>query len=236
MTQDYYGILGVPKNASQDQIKNAYRELALKYHPDRNKSKDAEAKFKEINAAYAVLGNPEKRKQYDAFGPEGFNRRFTEEDIFRGFNFDDIFRNLQEMGFGGGPFGAGFGQEQQEQAGVNLYISFDDINRGFDKEFQVEHYGKCGNCNGTGGEPGSKQVRCAACNGKGTVHSQQRTPFGVFSFSSTCNACGGRGRTYEKVCHVCRGTGRVTVKERFRVKADKVGKESKDNARKFGIF
>ncbi len=235
--KDYYRILGVPKGATKEQIKEAYRKLVLKHHPDINKDKDSERKMQEINEAYAVLGDDGKRKQYDAYGPEGFNQRFTEEDIFRGFNFDDIFRQMQDMGFSGGPFG-GFGpQEQQEQSGVNLYLSFDDIESGFDREFQVEHYKRCDNCSGTGGEPGSKQVKCATCNGKGSVHSQQRTPFGIFSFSSTCNACGGRGKTYEKTCHVCKGSGRVRVKEKFRVKAEKVGKESgRDSARRFGIF
>lgn len=234
--KDYYRILGVPKSATKEQIKEAYRKLVLKHHPDINKDKESERKMQELNEAYAVLGDENKRRQYDAYGPEGFNQRFTEEDIFRGFNFEDIFRNLQDMGFGGGPFSQGFGQEQQEQTGVNLYLSFDEIERGFDKEFQVEHYRRCDNCNGTGGEPGSKQVKCTTCNGKGTMHSQQRTPFGVFSFTSTCNACGGQGKVYEKRCSVCKGNGRVIVKERFKVKAEKIGKESKDNARRFGIF
>ena len=96
MAKDYYKALGVPRNASEDDIKRAYRTLAMQFHPDRNKSKDAEAKMQELNEAYAVLSDPEKRKQYDAYGPEGFGRRFTEEDIFRGVNFDDLIQGIPE--------------------------------------------------------------------------------------------------------------------------------------------
>ncbi|MCL4404425.1 DnaJ domain-containing protein, partial [Candidatus Marsarchaeota archaeon] len=107
MAKDFYDILGLKKGASADEIKQAYRKLALQYHPDRNKTKEAEEKFKEINEAYAVLSDPEKRKQYDAYGPEQFNQRYSEEDIFRGFDFQNIFRN---MGFDVGQQGfSGFG-------------------------------------------------------------------------------------------------------------------------------
>ena len=105
MDHDYYKILGVPRDASKDQIKKAYRELALKWHPDRNKEPTAETKIKEINEAYAVLSDPEKRKQYDTFGQAGFNQRFSQDDIFRNVNFEDIFK---EFGFGGGAGGFGF--------------------------------------------------------------------------------------------------------------------------------
>jgi len=106
MAKDYYDILGISHNATLDEIKKAYRKLALKYHPDRNKSKEAEEKFKEINEAYAVLGDPEKRKQYDMYGPAGFSQRYSEEDIFRGFNFKDILKNLGlNLDFGFSDFG-----------------------------------------------------------------------------------------------------------------------------------
>ena len=107
MAKDYYEVLGVSKTANADQIKDAYRALAMKYHPDRNKEKNAEEKFKEINEAYAVLSDPQKRKQYDTFGPEDFRQRYTEEDIFKGFNFEDIIREFQENMFTGGGFGTG---------------------------------------------------------------------------------------------------------------------------------
>lgn len=170
MAKDYYEILGVGKNASLDQIKGAFRELALKYHPDRNKHKDSEEKFKEINAAYAVLSDPNKRRQYDAFGPEGFGQRFTEEDIFKGINIEDIIRGFQENMFGfqdvGNPF-TGFREE--EQRGVNLYIPFDEIERGVNKEFSVQRNKTCDNCKGNGGEPGSKHIKCTKCNGAGRI-------------------------------------------------------------------
>lgn len=233
--QDYYSILGVPKNASPDQIKKAYRELALKYHPDRNKSKEAEEKFKEINAAYAVLGDQEKKKEYDAYGPEGFGKRFSQEDIFRGFNFDDIFQDLQGnmySNFGGEGFG-GFGSEPQ---GVNINLSFDDIERGVDREFEVQRYKSCENCRGNGGEPGSKEIKCTACNGTGMRHVRQNTFLGSFEMMVTCDRCRGRKRVFEKTCHVCKGNGRVLVTERFRVKAERSDAASKDNRRRFGVF
>ena len=244
MTKDYYEVLGVSKSASADQIKSAYRELAMKYHPDRNKEKNAEEKFKEINEAYAVLSDPQKRKQYDSFGPEGFGQRYSEEDIFRGFNFEDIVREFQENmysgGIGTGPFGGDmFSNEPPEQTGVNLSISFADIERGMDREFEVQHYKPCDHCKGSGGEPHSRQIKCPQCNGSGRMHIQQNTLFGRFDMVSTCNKCAGRGRTFEKVCKTCKGQGKVIVKERFRVKVEKTGKdqnESKGKGKFFGVF
>ena len=230
--RDYYDILGVKKNASQDEIKKAYRDLAMKYHPDRNKSKESEEKFKEINTAYAVLSDPEKRKTYDAYGAEGFNERFSEEDIFRGFN-SDFFKDI----FGGGgfnSFGDMFGQQnQQEQTGINMYLSFDDMDRGVDREISVQHYKKCANCRGSGGEPQSKQVKCPACNGAGRRNIQQNTPFGVIRMVSTCDRCGGRGKTFEQVCHVCRSAGRIVVSDKYRIHVERSGKEQEAPKRKF---
>ncbi|MDE1860839.1 MAG: DnaJ domain-containing protein [Candidatus Micrarchaeota archaeon] len=236
MEKDYYQILGVPKDASQEQIKKAYRELALKFHPDRNKSKDAEERFKAINEAYAVLGDEQKRKQYDSYGPEGFNQRFTEEDIFRGFNFDEIFKGMQDSMFGFSNFGPGFGGAEPEQAGVNLYMSFEDLERGIDREFEVQRYRRCGNCRGSGGEPGSKQLKCSSCNGSGRKRIQQNTPFGRFEAITTCGNCGGRGRIFEHVCRTCNGNGRILITERFRIKAEKADEDKDDTRRRFGIF
>ncbi|MDE1761762.1 MAG: DnaJ domain-containing protein [Candidatus Micrarchaeota archaeon] len=240
MGKDYYHVLGVQKSASADQIKKAYRELALKYHPDRNKDKGAEDRFKEINEAYAVLSDPQKRQQYDMFGAEQFGRSFSEEDIFRGFNTEDLFRDMFGQGFGfggfeGGPFG---GFQQQEQTGVSLNLSFDDIERGMDKEFQVQHYKRCANCSGSGGEPGSKQTRCTLCNGSGRRYSQRNSPFGMMTMMTTCNKCMGKGKTYEQICKECRGEGRVIVNERFRVRVDNSanGAEPDQKKKKFGMF
>ena len=242
MAKNYYEVLGISKTSTAEQIKNAYRELAMKYHPDRNKDKNAEEKFKEINEAYAVLSDPEKRKQYDSFGPEGFQKRYTEEDIFRNFNFEDIIREFQDNmftgGMGGSPFGDMFSQEPPEQTGVNLYLSFDDIERGMNKEFEVQRYKNCTNCNGSGGEPGSKQIKCPTCDGKGRVQIQQNTLFGRFNMVSTCSKCKGRGKIFEKSCRVCKGIGKVLVNERFRVKVENESKDKKDTPKRgiFGIF
>jgi molecular chaperone DnaJ len=241
MSEDYYKVLGVAKTATQDEIKKAYRDLAIKHHPDRNKDKGAEAKMQQLNEAYAVLGDPEKRRQYDTFGSEGFNQRFSQEDIFRNFNVEDLFK---EFGFGGGGFGfpgfgSGFGgMEEQEQTGVNLYLSFDDLERGVEKEFDVQHVKRCEHCDGTGGEPGSKQVKCTSCDGHGRKRVQQNTIFGRFEMVTACNKCRGRGKTYDKLCRECRGEGKVLVRERFTIKAGKPGGGGKkeDTRRKFGVF
>jgi len=239
MAKDYYDILGVKKNASQEEIKGAYRALALKYHPDRNKNKDAEEHFKEINEAYAVLSDSQKRQQYDAFGPEGFGQRYSEDDIFRGFNFDDIFKEFQENVFtvGFGPFGADMGgmAQEPEQTGVNLYMPFDDLERGFDREYEVQRQKVCDRCNGTGGEPGSKQTKCDRCNGTGRRHIQQNTFFGRFDMVSTCDKCKGKGKTYDKSCKECKGRGRIIVNEKFRIRAEKTNKKQ-EKPRWFGIF
>jgi len=238
MAKDYYDILGGGKGASTDDIRKAYRNLALKFHPDINKNKEAEARMREINEAYAVLSDADKKKQYDTFGPEGFGKRFTADDIFRGVDFEDIIRQFQEGVFtgGGGPFTTDI-FEQPEQTGVNLYIPFDEIERGSEKEYEVQRQKTCENCKGTGGDPGSKITKCPQCNGTGNVHVQQNTMFGRFSMVSTCNKCRGRGRTYERTCKECRGNGKILVREKFRVKVDTVGKENKESKKgRFWVF
>lgn len=247
MAKDYYDVLGVGRNASQDEIKRAYRDLAFRYHPDRNKDKGAEAKFREANESYAVLGDPEKRRQYDMFGPAGFGQRFSEEDIFRGFDFEKIFRemginmNFSPSGFGNvdnifdSLFGFGGVQQPIEQTGVNVYLSFDELQKGIEKDFQVQHYARCENCNGTGGEPGTKQTRCTACSGTGQLRSTTRTPFGMMQTVATCNRCGGAGRIYEKQCRVCRGKGTVLLTEKFHLSAGKSGAKE-DKKKGWGIF
>ena len=221
------------KNASQDEIKRAYRELAMKYHPDRNKDKDAEAKFKEINEAYAVLGDEQKRKQYDTYGPSGFGQRFSEEDIFKGFNFEDIFKQMQDNVFGFSGMGGQFGDmfNEAEQTGVNINLQFSDMEKGFDRTFEVKHYKTCSNCRGSGGEPGSRQIKCESCNGTGRRRMQQNSILGRFEMITTCNRCSGRGKIFESACKVCRGHGRVIATEKFRIRAESVdsaGKEEKD--------
>jgi len=232
MAKDYYDILGVPHNATLDEIKKAYRELALKYHPDRNKSKEAEEKFKEINEAYAVLSDPEKRKQYDMYGPAGFGQKYSEEDIFRGFNFEDILKDLGlnfDFGFsdfGEEPFFDSFGQSGRGRASVNvgqsilyrLDITFEEAAKGTEKEIRFRHIKKCPHCNGTGAEPNAKLIKCPECNGRGVIVTTRSTFFGRIQTSTVCPRCGGSGKIYDKPCKVCNGTGGVVSDEKVVVK------------------
>ncbi len=238
MAKDFYDILGLKKGASADEIKQAYRKLALQYHPDRNKTKEAEEKFKEINEAYAVLSDPEKRKQYDAYGPEQFNQRYSEEDIFRGFDFQNIFRN---MGFDVGQQGfSGFGsiddifdnlfnnrdsQYDQGTRGSDILakvsVSLSEAVNGASKTINVRHIAQCDRCNGTGAEPDSKVVTCQKCNGRGQVVATRRTPFGVMQTITTCPNCGGAGKIPEKKCRKCGGTGRIQKDERVEIEIPK---------------
>ncbi len=208
--KDYYEILGVSRNATQDEIKEAYRKLALKYHPDVNKSKEAEEKFKEITEAYAVLSDPEKRKQYDMYGEEGIYSQYTQEDIFRGVNFEDIFRDfgfdfsdLFKQFFGN--FETGYSLDIEN----DLDITLQDLYKGGKKEINVSRYEPCKACNGTGVEKGSRWITCPECKGAGQIRSYRRTPFGTMVTVTTCPRCLGAGKIPEKVCKVCNGTGRV---------------------------
>lgn len=223
---DYYDVLGVKKDASQDEIKSAYRTLALKYHPDRNKDHGSEEKFKQINEAYAVLSDPEKRRQYDSYGPEGFNQRYTNEDIFRNFDFENVFRNMgADFGFGNedifGAFGFGRGNESGSDILAGVNISLEDAATGATKKIMLTHVGACKRCNGTGGEPGAKEVRCDKCNGTGTAKSTRRTPFGIISTVGVCDQCRGAGRYFERKCKSCGGTGSARVTEEVEVKIPK---------------
>ena len=242
MTDDFYEILGVSKNATPDEIKKAYRELALKYHPDRNSGKDAEEKFKKINEAYAVLSNEDKKKKYDTYGPEQFNQQYSEEDIFRGFNINDIFKDFGfNIDFGNGRFSS----NSEDSGGDILYrmrISFIEAAKGANKTIEVKHISRCKRCNGTGGEPGAKIVKCSMCHGAGRVRRTVNTFFGAMQTITTCNDCGGAGSFYEKKCKDCRGKGGVVssekidvsipagVKDNMRLKLDGMGDFSKNGS------
>ncbi|MCL4389273.1 MAG: molecular chaperone DnaJ [Candidatus Marsarchaeota archaeon] len=234
MPEDYYDVLGVPRTASQDDIKRAYREIALKFHPDRNPSKSAEEKFKKANEAYAVLSDPEKRKQYDTFGPEGFNQRFTQEDIFRNFNIEDVLRQMG-IDFGFSPFGNndlfgnifGFQQKGGNRGDIGndilarVDVSLYDAAHGVDKEIYVRHVVRCNTCKGTGAEPGSRIVVCSKCGGKGQVSTTRRSPFGIMQTISTCPACNGEGKTPSKRCRACGGTGKSQTENKIKVSIPK---------------
>jgi molecular chaperone DnaJ len=227
MAKDYYSILGVPKNASQAQIKEAYRKLVLKNHPDINKNDEAKTKMQEINEAYAVLGNEEKRKQYDTYGPEMFNRQFSQEDIFRGMNFEDIIRdmglNINFGGFGSEDlFGSFFGGPRQNRdVGQSILyrmdLTLEEIARGTKKKITIKHLKRCSRCSGAGGEPGSKPVKCPRCKGTGYISRQQRSMFGSINTVTPCEDCGGAGKYYDKVCKVCSGKGGVLASENVEV-------------------
>lgn len=233
MDKDYYKILGVPRDASSEQLKKAYRDLALRYHPDRNKDKDAEENFKSINEAYAVLSDPQKRQQYDMLGSTQFNQWYSPDDILRNFDFESVFKNMginiggmgdfeDIFGFGGA---AGAGRAgQRAQYGENLTLNFpvSDMEKGIDTEIEVQHYKICSNCKGNGAEPGSKIITCSECDGRGRVRRGGSSGISAFFFvESTCGRCGGRGVIFEKSCKMCRGQGQLRVKERFRIKIEK---------------
>ena len=217
MAKDYYSILGVPRTASQAQIKEAYRKLVLKNHPDVNKSEEAKTTMQGINEAYAVLGNEDKRKQYDTYGPEMFNRQFSQEDIFRGANFDDILRemglNINFGSFGSDDiFGSFFGGARQNRnvgQGIlyRMDLTLEEIARGTKKKITIKHLKRCSHCSGTGGEPGAKVTKCPKCKGAGYINRQQRSMFGSINTVTTCDACGGAGKYYEKQCRSCSGKG-----------------------------
>lgn len=221
MDKDYYKILGVPKDASAEQIKDAFRALAMKYHPDRNKEKNSEEKFKEINEAYAVLSDKEKRSQYDAYGPDAFNQKYTQEDIFRNFNIEDVLKQMGfQFGFGGQDpfniFGFSQGGSRRVDLGSDILARTDVTLReaatGVEKKIFVNHVKMCEQCDGQGG---TGTVKCKRCGGAGQVGSTRRTPFGVMQMVSTCPECGGRGKSVEKVCKACGGHGRVRKEDKI---------------------
>ena len=210
--RDYYEVLGVSKTASDDEIKKAYRQLAKKYHPDMNPGdKEAEEKFKEVNQAYAVLSDPEKKARYDQFGPEaaegnGFGGGgFGGFGGFEGFDFGDIFGDI--FGGGGGTRARRNGPQRGDDLSQRVTISFEEAAFGCKKEIKYTKVDKCGECGGSGCAEGSSPKTCSRCNGTGQVRVQQRTPLGVFQSTKTCDACGGRGQTIENPCKKCRGTG-----------------------------
>lgn len=219
---DYYQILGVEKDASQEEIKRAYRALALKYHPDRNKEEGAQEKFAQINNAYAVLSDPEKRAHYDRFGSEpqtggmpggpGGAGGFSVEDLFSQF-FGDAF-------FGGGGR-RGNMQPRGEDLQVDAEITLEEARDGAEIEVDVDRLVACDACNGTRSEPGSTPKTCTTCNGSGVVRQQQRTILGSFVTEQPCQTCRGEGVLITDPCKKCKGRGRVIKTEKIKVKLPK---------------
>ncbi|HLF54423.1 MAG TPA: molecular chaperone DnaJ [Candidatus Nanoarchaeia archaeon] len=212
--KDYYKTLGVEKNASQEDIKKAYKKLAKKYHPDISKEPDAAEKFKEINEAAAVLGDAEKRSQYDQFGTSDFGQQFSGfdfRDFAGGFNFDEIFDSLFS--------GFGFRTNKRGRPGRDLVaevdVTLEEVAKGAAKELELQRMVQCDECTGKGG---SNFTQCSTCQGQGIVRSARRTPFGVFATTSTCNKCKGTGEIPEDVCKTCDGEGRLVSREPIKVK------------------
>ena len=215
--KDYYEVLGVDKNASQDEIKSAFRKLAKKYHPDINKEEGAEAKFKEIGEAYAVLGDEQKRKQYDQFGSAAFENGaggFNGFDGFQGFqgfediDLGDIFSDLfgQQFGFGGRRGSNKNRPQKGNDSLVKITLDFEEAVFGCKKELKLDLDEECDECHGKGG---FDEKKCSTCQGRGRIITETRSIFGYIQQESVCPDCKGIGVTYEKTCSACRGNGHV---------------------------
>ena len=217
--QDYYQTLGVEKNASEDDIKRAYRKLAKKYHPDMNPGNaEAEQKFKEVNEAYGILSDAEKRSQYDQFGHAAFEAGGAGGGAgfggFGGFDFGDIFSSFFGGGGGGGRRN---GPIDGEDIGARITIDFTEAVFGCKKEVSYGRIESCADCNGSGAAPGTSPERCSTCNGMGQVTVQQRTPLGIMQSSRPCSACRGTGKFVKTPCKNCRGTGKVKITKKIEV-------------------
>ena len=212
--RDYYEVLGVSRESSPDDLKKAFRQLALRYHPDRNPGdKSAEERFKEINEAYSVLSDPEKRQQYDRFGHAGpAGQGFGGFGDFSGFGVEDILNDFFGGMFGGG--GGGARPRRGADLRYNLTVAFDEAVFGSEKEIVVPRTGVCPECSGTGARKGTRPERCGACHGQGQVTMQQ----GFFAIRRTCGRCGGTGRVVKDPCGNCSGTGQVRERRTLKVK------------------
>lgn len=213
--RDFYEVLGLQKGASDDEIKKAYRKMAMKYHPDRNPGdKAAEESFKEVNEAYSVLSDADKKSKYDRFGHAGVdpNAGFGGGGGgFGGFGggFDDIFDMFGGMFGGGGGGRRRNGPMKGRDIQKSIMISFEEAAFGVKKEIQLAKYVKCDTCNGEGSKPGTHKKTCPKCNGTGQVHTVQRTPFGQFQSTNTCDQCGGKGTIIDTPCTDCHGSGKI---------------------------
>lgn len=232
--RDYYEVLGIAKSATADEIKKAYRNLALKYHPDRvsaDKKKEAEEKFKEISEAYEVLADDQKKARYDQYGHAGVEGSFRQggfdwqdfhhfddlKDVFGGFDLNDLFRGF---GFGGDIYGEeqtsrrGRGPRRGADLEYQMEISFEDAVFGAEKTIQIPRREACTTCGGSGAKPGSKKETCPSCGGQGRVVQSS----GFFSVARTCDNCRGAGVVIKSPCTACGGQGLVKIKRNIKVK------------------
>ncbi|MFB6204276.1 MAG: molecular chaperone DnaJ [Candidatus Nanohaloarchaea archaeon] len=210
MSKEYYEVLGVSEDASQEEIKKAYREKAKKHHPDSQGGGDEE-KFKKINKAYDVLSDEEKRQKYDQFGKAGVEGQASAGQRRAASNFQDLFEQI----FGGG---GGFGSSQQTGTALKVHttITLEEAYSGVEKSFKVSRTRQCPECNGTGAENG-KTSRCEECGGQGRVRQVQQTPLGRAQTVTECPECGGRGEIPEEACHECNGSGTVEEEDQITV-------------------
>lgn len=221
--RDYYEVLGVSRDASDSEIKRAYRKLAKKYHPDANPDNlEAEAKFKEASEAYAILSDKDKRQKYDQFGHAAFANGsdggfdfgdFDFSDIFGDFFGGDIFGDL----FGGGRRGASQGPMKGANLRTAVRITFEEAVTGVDKELDLNLKDECDTCNATGAKPGTSPETCSECNGKGRVIRQQQSLFGMVQNVQTCPRCHGKGTVIKEKCSDCYGEGYVTKRKKIQV-------------------
>lgn len=219
--RDYYDVLGVSRNASADEIKKSYRQLAKKYHPDVNKDdENAAEKFKEVAEAYEILSDDQKRATYDRFGHDAFDPTKGGAG-FGGFGegmggFGDIFDLL--FGNVGGGQRRRTGPQRGADREIRLDIDFEDAVFGMEKDFEIQRVERCTSCNGSGAEPGSHPKTCPQCQGAGQVRSSQSTPFGRFETVKTCPRCQGEGKIVEKPCQSCKGSGKTRKKRTINVR------------------
>ena len=215
--RDYYEVLGVSKGASDAEIKSAFRKLAKLYHPDVNKEADAEAKFKEIQEAYAVLSDPSRRSQYDQFGHDAFNQNggsgFSGFD-FNNFDFSDIFGDLFGSSFGFGSSHSTSRRAKGSDTLIRMTITFDEAVYGTKKEINIDSYDTCHECHGEGG---FNPATCSKCHGSGSVSQEQHTILGSFITKTTCPNCKGMGKSFERICPTCKGQGQEKVKKTLTV-------------------
>lgn len=238
--RDYYEVLGVNKNATEDELKKAYRKLAKKYHPDANldNKEEAEKKFKEVNEAYETLSDPQKRKMYDQFGPDGpqgfgggaggpfggqggyYSYNGSGFDGFGDFgDLGDIFSSIFGGGFGGrGASAKQRGPRKGADLNVRMEITFEQAFSGVEKEVVITRDEECNICHGTGSKPGTSPVKCPTCNGTGQVTAVQNTILGQMQTTRTCTACHGTGEIIEQPCENCRGKGKVRKQPKIKVK------------------
>ncbi|MFZ5518117.1 MAG: molecular chaperone DnaJ [Candidatus Zhuqueibacterota bacterium] len=218
MARDFYEVLGIPRSADANDIKKAYRKLAMQYHPDKNPGdKQSEEKFKEVSEAYEILRDQEKRRRYDQYGQSGLKGGF---EGFSGFEFDlaDALKTFMSEGFGFGDF---FGTSSQGRSRktrikgadlqINLKLTYEEIASGVTKKLKLKRYAVCKTCGGSGAKKSSSPIECPLCHGTGEIRQASKTIFGQFINVTTCSQCGGEGRIIKDPCPECSGDGRVKM-------------------------